>query len=342
MEYNFGNSSSQKERISCLINYLTVTNGISAKWTEIEKHYKKYSIEGQSLRQFHDDKKLLISYGVKLICNKSTNSYSIEGKIPKKIKKVLIDDSIKYDLPILFNLLNTEEDLGAVKWLKKTLNDKYNIDEKNWESDTYFSSSIPEMQNQYEVLKLSIELIKYMKKGAVLTCLYKPVDPKKNIQNPVFAPLQVRLYDARYYLIVAEYVAGKFNLLNLKVMAIDQIRNWTVSHYIQNAKPMDFDYKYFVKKSKLKTYFNYCIGVTVPNENKVIYTFTIRFSGWAKSYVKNRFIHHSQIEVNKNENIDKNYVDIQIEVYDTFEIQFILGKFREEFYKIISKTELKF
>jgi hypothetical protein len=341
MNYIFGNSPSQKERISCLINYLKGTNVVSASWTDIESHYKKFSFAGQSLRQFHDDKKLLIANGVKLTCDKSSNTYSIKGKIPKIKKKVLVDDSIKYDLPILINLLNMEEDLGAVKWLKKTLDDNYNIDEKEWENETYFSSSIPELQNQHDVLKLSIELIKHMKNGNVLTCEYKPVDPKKPIQNPIFAPLQVRLYDARYYLIAAEYVVGKFNILDLKVMAIDQIRDWKVNNYQENEKPIHFDYDDFVKKSKLKTYFNYCVGVTIPKEKKIIYTYTIRFTGWAKSYVKNRFVHHSQVEINKNRNKDKDYVDIQIEVYDTFELLFILAKFRE-YHQIIDKKELKF
>jgi hypothetical protein len=57
----------------------------------------------------------------------------------------------------------------------------------------------------------------------------------------------------------------------------------------------------------------------------------IRFSGWAKSYVKNKKLHDSQIEINTHED----YVDIQIEVYETFELDFVLGRFREYAQRLI-------
>ena len=77
---------------------------------------------------------------------------------------------------------------------------------------------------------------------------------------------------------------------------------------------------------------------TEIQEERIIYNITIRFYGWAKSFVKNKYIHHSQIEVNKKMNRGKDYVDIQITVYETFELDFILEKFRN--YKEIREKKV--
>jgi len=335
MEYNIGNSESQINRISILINYLTTLNS-NATFKEIQEHYKEKKINQISIWQFRKDKKFLIDSGIDISCN-AKNEYSIDGDIPQSIKKVLVDDEIKNELPILFNLLNTEENLAAIKWLKKLLNKKYNINEEEWNKKDYFSSPVPELPYQDEVIRLSIDIIKHINKRNILTFKYKPVDPTKSIEFPIVAPLQIRLYDGRYYLYGAEKINGNYNLSQLKVMAIDQIRDWEVKEYLINGKAEKFDYDNLLTKSRLKFYTNYCIGVTIPKEEeRIIYNITIRFYGWAKSYVKNKYIHHSQIEVNKKLNQGKDYVDIQITVYKTFELDFILEKFRS-FKEIISK-----
>lgn len=338
MEYNIGNSESQINRLSVLINYLTTHNS-NATFDQIKKHYKEKNIDQVSIWQFRKDKKFLIDSGIDISCN-SNYEYSIDGVIPQSIKKVLVDDEIKNELPILFNLLNTEENLAAIKWLKKLLNKKYNINENDWNKKDYFSSPVPELPNQDEVIRLSIDIIKHINKRNVIEFEYKPVDTSKAMEYPIVAPLQIRLYDGRYYLYGAENINGTYNLSQLKVMAIDQIRDWEVNVYLINGKPEKFDYDRFLSKSRLKFYTNYCIGVTIPKkeEERIIYTITIRFYGWAKSYVKNKYIHHSQIEVNKKMNRGKDYVDIQITVYETFELDFILEKFRN--YKEIREKKV--
>lgn len=335
MEYNIGNSESQINRISVLINYLTTFNS-NATFKQIQEHYKDKNINQVSIWQFRKDKKFLIDSGIDISCN-SKNEYSIDGNIPQSIKKVLVDDEIKNELPILFNLLNTEENLAAIKWLKKVLNKKYNINEEEWNKKDYFSSPVPELPNQDEVISLSIQIIKHINKQNVITFKYKPVDTSKAMQHPIVAPLQIRLYDGRYYLYGAENINGTYNLSQLKVMAIDQIRDWEVKEHFINGIVEKFDYNDFLTRSRLKFYTNYCIGVTIPKEEeRIIYNITIRFYGWAKSFVKNKYIHHSQIEVNKKLNQGKDYVDIQITIYKTFELDFILEKFRL-FKKIISE-----
>jgi predicted DNA-binding transcriptional regulator YafY len=272
-------------------------------------------------------------YNIKSILDNDTRKYKIIDK-----QYVYLEEDEVNSLPILFNLVNIQKELEAVNWLKVVLNKHYGIDENDWENDTYFSSPSIEWANERKVLELSVNLIKHIKKGNVLTFDYKPVTPGKPIESLLVAPLQIRHYDGRYYLIGAEFVAGVYNLLNLKVMAIDQIRNWKVNHASVNGEKQTFDYYDFVKKSKLKNYFNHSIGVVVPENKNAYKKITIRFTGWAKSYVKNKPLHHSQKLKPGNKNND--FIDVEIEVYDNFELDFVLGRFREFAQRLDKAKEL--
>jgi hypothetical protein len=266
---------------------------------------------------------------------KKEGIYTIKSIVDNNIRKYKIIDKHYVDLeedeitslPILFNLVNIQKELEAVNWLKVILNKHYGIDESDWDEETYFSSPSTVWAYENKVLELSLNLIKHIKKGNILAFNYKPVTPGKPIESVIIAPLQIRLYDGRYYLIGAICVNGIYNLANLKVMAIDQIRNWEVNHASINGEKQTFDYKDFVKKSNLKNYFKYSIGVVVPENKNSYKKIPIRFSGWSKSYIKNKEIHHSQRMIPGNKNND--FVDVEIEVYDNFELDFVLGRFRE-------------
>jgi hypothetical protein len=262
------------------------------------------------------------TYTIKSIKKDNDNLYTI---IDKPLKKMEEDEIVS--LPILFNLMNMQKELESVLWLKYILNKHYGIDESDWKKETYFSSPSIEWSHESEVLELSVNLIKHIKTGNVLAFDYKPVTPTKPIQSLIIAPLQIRFYDGRYYLIGSEFVEGVFNLTKLKVMAIDQIRDWEVKHALISGNKQNFDYKDFAKESKLKNYFKYCIGVVVPEDKNSYKKITIRFTGWAKSYVKNKMLHQSQKIKSGNKNND--FVDVEIEVYDNFELDFVLGRFRE-------------
>lgn len=267
--------------------------------------------------------------------------YTIQSILHNNVRKYKITDKVYVDLdeqevlslPILFNLVNMQKELESVLWLKYVLQKHYGINESDWEKDIYFSSPSTSWKHESNVLNLSIDLIKAIKNQNVISFKYKPVTPNRPIEDVVIAPLQVRLYDGRYYLVGAVQKNGEFDLSILKIMAIDQIRNWRFTLVKNRDSFMYFNYTDAVTTCKLNTYFKYCIGVTVPKDmvNKKPKPIKIRFSGWAKSYVKNKKLHDSQIEINTHED----YVDIQIEVYETFELDFVLGRFREYAQRLI-------
>jgi hypothetical protein len=261
-------------------------------------------------------------YTIQSILHNNERKYKITHKV-----YVDLDEQEVLSLPILFNLVNMQKELESVLWLKYVLQKHYGINESDWEKDIYFSSPSTSWKHESNVLNLSIDLIKAIKNQNVISFKYKPVTPNKPIEDVVLAPLQVRLYDGRYYLVGAVQKNGEFGLSILKIMAIDQIRNWRFTLVKNRDSFVYFNYSDLVAKCKLNTYFKYCIGVTVPLDmvNKIPQPIKIRFLGWAKSYVKNKKLHDSQIEINNQDD----YVDIQIEVYETFELDFVLGRFRE-------------
>lgn len=306
--------------IECLKNNQFATKDELIDYVETNSNVDKHSERtlSRDLNSINKDG----TYTIKAVTHNNVSCYTI---IDKPLKKM--DEEQILSLPILFNLMNMQKELESVLWLKYILNTHYGIDENDWEKETYFSSPSTVWMHESEVLELSIEIIKQIKKGNVLSFDYKPVTTTKSVQNLVIAPLQIRFYDGRYYLIGAEFEDNLYNLKNLKVMAIDQIRNWLVKQTLINGKKQTFDYQDFAKKSNLKNYFNYSIGVVVPEDKNSYEKITIRFSGWAKSYVKNKMLHHSQKLKPGIKNDD--FVDVEIEVYDNFELEFVLGRFRE-------------
>lgn len=305
-----------QERRSRIIEFL-IENGASTK----EDIMNALDISCRTLERDFNEIGEEGKYRIESIVENKKHKHKIVGK-----EYVDLDEEEILSLPILFNLMNIQKELESVLWLKYVLNKHYGIDESDWEKETYFSSPSTEWKHEREVLEVSVDIIRHIKKGNVLTFKYKPVTPNRPIENVVVAPLQIRYYDGRYYLIGAIYSDDCYNLKNLKVMAIDQIRNWTVKQFTIDENKITFDYKDFARKTDLKNYFKYSVGVVVPEDKNSYRKIRIRFKGWAKSYVKNKKIHLSQ-RIIKGDNND--YVDVEIEVYDTFELDFVLGRFRE-------------
>lgn len=315
-------TTKSQERRTRIIEFLN-ENGASTKDEIIDA----LKIAPRTFERDLEEIKKEGNYLVEFIRKDKLNKYKIVSK-----EYVELDEEEILSLPILFNLMNIQKELESVLWLKVALNKHYGIDESDWEKETYFSSPTTEWRHERKVLKLSVDIIKHIKKGNVLTFKYKPVTPEKPTENVVVAPLQIRYYDGRYYLIGALYSNNCYNLKSLKVMAIDQIRDWTVEQFTIDRNAINFDYQDFAKKADLKNYFKYSVGVVVPKDKNSYKKIRIRFSGWAKSYVKNKKLHLSQKIIQGDKNSD--FVDIEIEVYETFELDFLLKRFREYYKKL--------
>jgi predicted DNA-binding transcriptional regulator YafY len=161
-----------------------------------------------------------------------------------------------------------------------------------------------------------------MRKGQLVTFTYKKTDQNKPEKEHTVAPVHIRMFEDRYYLYAL--LRGSDGTLKPKMtlFAIDQIRNYTVQHV-----PLDdysFDHVALVKKVKLKSYFNHVIGVWHP-EDQAPEIVKLRLTGVAKSYVKHRKLHPTQKIVHHGDTS----VTVEIHVYVSHELDYLLGRFRE-------------
>lgn len=240
-----------------------------------------------------------------------------------------LDEEERLTLPVLFGLLNKQQELDAMSWLKNRLTTDYGFDESELENESYFSIAQPEIQQHTKVLRLCGRLIDYMKKGVAVQFEYKTVGGTGKKSIHIVAPLQIRLYDNRYYLAAVTWNEGTYRA-SISIFSIDQIRNYTVTDGLDDRDELKdpsiitFDHSLLSKKCGLKNHFKHCIGIWKPKDGKPEHV-RIVFSDWAKSYVKNKKLHATQRIITENEHS----VTVEIIVYRGHELDFQLGKFRE-------------
>ena len=323
-------SKKQEERITILINLLS-SKPSSLK--EILRYFKDFKDIDIADITFKRDKKEMIKRGIDISFD--LGKYKISGYVSSK-KQMKIPDEYKLDLPILFSILNSEKDLRIIDWLKEELKEKYNIDEEYWEDETYFSKSLVE-QNHDIILELCVEIIKHMKKGETIKFEYRKVD-NNELKKYTIAPLQIRLHENLYYLFGCAYKENRieYSIRNFRVDMIENLKISPVKSILNSNEKMKYNYKELAEKVDLKNYFNYCLGVYNPNskdsEIKPV-AIQIKFSGWACTYITKNIIHHTQsipkgIEKEVSAYGEKIFCIVHIKVYDTDELKFLLGRFR--------------
>jgi hypothetical protein len=164
---------------------------------------------------------------------------------------------------------------------------------------------------------------------------FKVSDPAGANYNPAIVevyPLQIRVYNSRYYLIGIRTTA-EWEPKNLQIFAMDRIYKYQVDVcYDQDTgEELTFDWNALSKVVGLNNYFEDCIGVyrnySVDLEPKSVYRW---FRGWAASHVEAVPLHKSQ------EIVQRNGTEIRVrwKVYETFELYNILCKYGADCWEI--------
>jgi len=240
----------------------------------------------------------------------------------------MLDDSPYYPtdedretLPILFSTLNMQAELSALIWLKDRLTEDYGFTDDEMENSDYYTSANAEVYELDMVLKLCGRLIACMRKGQLVTFTYKKTDQNKPEKEHTVAPVHIRMYENRYYLYAL--LRGSDGSLKPKMtlFAIDQIRKHELT--VVPLEEGEFDHARAMKQVQLKNYFKHVIGVWKP-EDKAPETVRLRLTGVAKSYVKHRKLHPTQRMIHT----DHESVTVEITVYVTEELDYLLGRFR--------------
>ena len=302
--------------------------------------------EAVSERTITRDINVLKSKGYEIISKKgheNKNYYFIESEVDNL--DLLSEKEIK-TLPILMGLLKTEENLSSVNWLKKTLKSEFNFTLKELDPSPYFVKTNPSINFKEDLMLLTAEIIEYIKKGQAIYFEYFKQNNSKYV-----APLQVRYYDGRYYLLGTEIDENNdYNPKSLlTTYSIDNVVNLSVVPAIKeeshnHGEHIFFDYIKLYKESHLELLLKHSFGIMYQSHinNNKIKKYRFKFTNWAISYVENKIFHPSQkiiektkeyiiIELTLWEILDYNKLEKEgIEFWDNKEVDFFVGRFGDK------------
>ena len=286
-----------------------------------------YNLEKISRRTFDRAKKSLIENGYKIISKKinGRNFFVLQG-YPENIN---LTEEEELTFPLLLGLLDTEKTMNSVEWIKSALMDEFNYSKEDLNSYPYFIHVQPSLNNKDKLLLLAGRIINYIKKEQAIKFLYNK-NGKSELKQ--VAPLQIRYYDNRYYLLgstISDETYHPTNLLqtfNLDLFgenqvypAIEENDEGTI-----DEKYIFFDYSDLYKKTNLEELLNNSLGIWYNWKENRLKTFRIKFSDWAVGIIKNKKLHHSQRVIEET----SNYLIVEITVWDNKEIDYFLGRFK--------------
>ena len=306
------------------------------------------NLKGVSERTISRDIIVLKSKGYEILSKKgykNKNYYFIES----------VDDDLDFlteneikSLPILMGLLKTEENLSITKWLKDKLKNEFNFTSKELDPSPYFIKTNPSINFKEDLMLLTAEILEFIKKGQAIYFEY--FNSKQN-KSKYVAPLQVRYYDGRYYLLGTEIEENNdYNPKSLlTTYSIDNIVNLSVVPAIKeeshnHGEHIFFDYIKLYKESHLELLLKHSFGIMYQSHinNNKIKKYRFKFTNWAISYVENKIFHPSQkiiektkeyiiIELTLWEILDYNKLEKEgIEFWDNKEVDFFVGRFGDK------------
>lgn len=245
-----------------------------------------------------------------------------------------LNETQKHEMGFLMSLMGIYENLDSVQLLKDLLREEYQLDDSYYKSKAHFVMIHPIIENHERLLVLSDQIIGHIEREEAIMFTYKRVN---NEAKPVWkyvAPLQIRYFEGRYYLIACEMDDNQKFKSDFGTYPLDQIVDGfvnTVPDEIVNDEELIvyFNYRDLVERTDLHNRYKDALGIiTDANPPQVI---QIRFTAWAKSYVMNRKFHSSQRIIKQ----DDHEVIIEIKVSRTVELDFQLSRFRD-YYEILT------
>jgi len=312
--------------------------------TEVNKKLLHDNLETVGERTIHRDLTKLNSRGISIKSVK-TKEYNYYVIVSEEDDLDLSENEIK-TLPILMGLLKTEENLSIIKWLKDKLKNEFNFSSQELDPSPYFVKTSPSINFKEELMLLTTEIISYIKKEQAILFAYKEPQNYKNV-----APLQVRYFDGRYYLLGIEFDdENNYESKNeLITYSIDNIIEKKITPAIKEVDGFDdeliyFNYNKLYKESHLEILMEYSLGIMYNRiyERNIVKKYRFKFTGWAISYIANKKFHPSQKTIEKNndyiiieltlwEILDNELFDEHgIEVWDNKEVDFFVERFEDK------------
>ncbi len=288
-----------------------------------------YGFEPVSRRTFDRAKESLIENGYHINSRKfnGRNYFVLEG-YPENVH---LTEEEKLTFPLLIGLLDTEKNMNAVGWLKSALMDEFDYSNEDLNPYPYFVHVQPTLSSQDKLLILAGQIIEYIKKGQAILFQYQK---RGFTEFKQVAPLQIRYYDNRYYLLASTIDDTTYQPTNLLQtftldMFVEKNVNPAVDERDENAvdpKYIFFDYAALYKATRLEELLKHSLGIWYDWKENKLKTFRLKFTDWAMGIVKNKKIHPSQKTIQDS---PENLI-IEITVWENHEIDYFLGRFGDK------------
>ncbi len=303
----------------------------------------------------------LIKVGQKSI-QRRTFFYIIEdlrnGKLDKTPLNIQLKDNLYYlknhqlnfylnelneeelhTIPFLYSILEKYKYLPAVNIFYKTLHAQLTAQQSsiNILSAHVAIQNFQATDHMLQQMNLVNKILEFINRQQAIEFSYQSTSLGKQNEKDtgvVVYPLQIRQYLGKFYLIGTT----KENPYSIRYYLLDNIlhnknRYFLEGHINEEDEDSDkietFDYEKLARLTKLKHYFDHCIGI-MREENSVPVEIRRWFKGWAATAVLSSPLHPTQIVIDPHKTYGDGRVLIQITVYDNVELHNVLAKFGKD------------
>jgi len=221
-------------------------------------------------------------------------------------------------LPILLGVLLNYHHISIFDKFYFELTEKYAITEDDYVNNNIaITAAIKDFKGD-DVVEEVVALHNSINENKKVTFSYMPVRSFNNELTIHVYPIQILFHEGLFYL---------WGVDDLKTKEIRYFRIDRITSEIGFATDDKFNSIKHRKSLNIENTLKHIVGVVPPESNKKPVKFKLKFYDWAVAYVLNAPIHHSWKEEEINN--EDNSVTGTINVYDTFEVAFLLGRFRD-------------
>jgi predicted DNA-binding transcriptional regulator YafY len=318
---NTGLSKKRRLRLLALEKWIRESEGITfdelLKICKVEKRMLSNDIE--FLR------KTGLDHGpINIICEHQKYFIAATGK---NWQYMDMAEKEKATLPLVFSLLQPYSKIPSIAKVLQLLTDEYKLKQKSVkELSMVISQKTPEMSGRF-IEMLTMIMICISKQVACEFNYYKVGEYDRTSAKLVsIFPLQIRIYEGRYYLIGIE-VGKEITEEYLRLFSLDRIHNNRVNYVLdENEDSISFNWTEMVQISGLPHYFDHCIGILrnwyVDKEPSLVYRW---FKGWPASLIEAVPIHSSQKIIQRHNGA----IRIQLNVYNNAELTNLFERYGE-------------
>lgn len=199
--------------------------------------------------------------------------------------------------------------------------------------ESVLSFSFSALDDGGKAMRLAQDIVQSILAQEAIQFWYKPIHSTYRSKLQIVAPLQVKFYDGRFYLVALDYKDNSEDQFKriIKIFAFDMIEDYVIApaqlereDSSLTLQTIHFHHADLTHKVGLKEYFKHCLGVARFKDSEPEYI-RIKFTDWAMSYVRERLLHRSQRIV-----VDHpNYMVVELYIYRTYELDMLLARFRE-------------